>query len=112
VVGVAFGVACGCVLGWLSDGVSGETGVGILDVADRLPKGGWSADLLTEAPAFPMEAVSEPFGAGGGADVLIILILSPQIRAFTNVLENCAAHRAFCVVQKDSSMREISHRFG
>ena len=74
--------------GDVENGENGESGAGVLDVADRLPKGGWSADLLAAAPAAPgalVEAVSEPFGAGGGADVLIILILSPRTQAFSNV---------------------------
>ena len=69
-------------------GVNSETGVGGLGVADRLSKGGGSAGLLTESP---MKAVSEPFGAGGGADVLIILILSPQTQAISNMTR----HKSF-----------------
>jgi hypothetical protein len=82
--------------------------MGGLDVADRLPKGGWSADLLTEVPTLLVEAVSEPFGAGGGADVLIILILSPQIRAF-QTFSKIARHIELSVPRSKILACEKSH---
>jgi hypothetical protein len=88
VLGLERGRRNDCVVVVFRAEVAGVDEAGVGGVADWLCKGGWSAawplGVLGALPVALLKAVSEPFVAGGGADVLIVSIQVSSIFGLTN----------------------------